>query len=283
MGRKDRGTKKDLVPEVVEAPNSDSEEEESLVSLNNSKQSTENKKKTKSKVATGFAALSLDDDSDEEENEEEEEADEGEQTGRGNKEKFSKQKKLSKVVKEDVVETASDDEGQPKEVEESATDLKKEKKKRKERGTREERKQAKTEKKKEKEKALQNAEQSATDDEENEFADGVKRVGSSAFTRSNPAAYAYASGQKLGAEGTNPLEAIAVTGNLLSPPNSKDLQVDQLSVQAFGKLLIKDSELNLINGRRYKTREQRFTKYIKVLGLKNRKFHFSFSLILDMG
>ncbi|KAI9094979.1 P-loop containing nucleoside triphosphate hydrolase protein [Phlyctochytrium arcticum] len=69
--------------------------------------------------------------------------------------------------------------------------------------------------------------------------------------RSTPGAYSYASGQALGPEGTNPADAIAVTGNLLSPPNSRDLQVDKLTVQAFGKLLIKDSELSLINGRRY--------------------------------
>ncbi|KNC97993.1 uncharacterized protein SPPG_06977 [Spizellomyces punctatus DAOM BR117] len=69
--------------------------------------------------------------------------------------------------------------------------------------------------------------------------------------RSTPGAYSYASGQPLGPEGTNPSDAIAVTGNLLSPPNSRDLQVDKLTVQAFGKLLIKESELSLINGRRY--------------------------------
>ncbi|KAJ3189200.1 hypothetical protein HDU85_002825 [Gaertneriomyces sp. JEL0708] len=66
-----------------------------------------------------------------------------------------------------------------------------------------------------------------------------------------PGAYGYASGQSLGPEGTNPADAIAVTGNLLSPPNSRDLHVDKLTVQAFGKLLIKDSELTLINGKRY--------------------------------
>ncbi|KAJ3280234.1 hypothetical protein HK104_000811 [Borealophlyctis nickersoniae] len=70
-------------------------------------------------------------------------------------------------------------------------------------------------------------------------------------TTSRPAAYGYASGQPLGAEGTNPIEAIAVTGNLLSPPNSRDLQVDKVTIQAYGKTLLKDSELSLINGRRY--------------------------------
>ncbi|RKO91342.1 P-loop containing nucleoside triphosphate hydrolase protein, partial [Blyttiomyces helicus] len=42
-----------------------------------------------------------------------------------------------------------------------------------------------------------------------------------------------------------------VTGNLLSPANSRDLQVDKLTVQAFGKPLIKESSLTLVNGRRY--------------------------------
>lgn len=63
--------------------------------------------------------------------------------------------------------------------------------------------------------------------------------------------FSYASGQPLGPDGTNPADAIAVTGNLLSPPNSRDVQVEKVSVSAFGKTLIKDSELNLINGRRY--------------------------------
>ncbi|KAL2312806.1 Ribosome biogenesis ATPase [Schizosaccharomyces pombe] len=63
--------------------------------------------------------------------------------------------------------------------------------------------------------------------------------------------FAYASGQKVAPDGSNPADGITVTGNLLSPPNSRDLQVEKLSVSAWGKLLIKDSELNLINGRRY--------------------------------
>ncbi|KAG5456944.1 MAG: P-loop containing nucleoside triphosphate hydrolase protein, partial [Olpidium bornovanus] len=77
------------------------------------------------------------------------------------------------------------------------------------------------------------------------------KYGNSGFERSQAAAYGYASGQPLGPEGTNPADAIAVTGNLVSAQNSRDLQVDKVTVQAFGKLLIKESELNLINGRRY--------------------------------
>ncbi|WBW74557.1 ATPase, involved in cytoplasmic translational initiation [Schizosaccharomyces osmophilus] len=63
--------------------------------------------------------------------------------------------------------------------------------------------------------------------------------------------FAYASGQKVSADGSDPSAGITVTGNLLSPPNSRDLQVEKLSVSAYGKHLIKDSELSLINGRRY--------------------------------
>ncbi|CCJ28141.1 unnamed protein product [Pneumocystis jirovecii] len=63
--------------------------------------------------------------------------------------------------------------------------------------------------------------------------------------------YSYASGSLTNKESTHIREAIAVTGNLVSPLNSKNFQVDKVTIQAYGKLLIKESEINLINGRRY--------------------------------
>ncbi|KTW25892.1 hypothetical protein T552_03166 [Pneumocystis carinii B80] len=63
--------------------------------------------------------------------------------------------------------------------------------------------------------------------------------------------YSHASGSLITSEETQISKAIAVTGNLVSPLNSKNLQVDKITIQAYGKLLIKESELNLINGRRY--------------------------------
>ena len=44
---------------------------------------------------------------------------------------------------------------------------------------------------------------------------------------------------------------VAVTGALLSDRNSKDVQVDKFSLQAYGQLLIKDTSLNLLYGRKY--------------------------------
>ncbi|KAJ3132448.1 hypothetical protein HK100_005333 [Physocladia obscura] len=46
-------------------------------------------------------------------------------------------------------------------------------------------------------------------------------------------------------------EAIAATGTLLSPPNSRDVQVERFTLQAYGKLLVKDSDLTFLTGRRY--------------------------------
>ncbi|KAI9362126.1 P-loop containing nucleoside triphosphate hydrolase protein [Zopfochytrium polystomum] len=69
--------------------------------------------------------------------------------------------------------------------------------------------------------------------------------------KSTPGMYGYASGQPPGPDGTNPQDVIAVTGNLLSPPNSRDLQVEKFTLQAYGRTLIKESDLSLINGRRY--------------------------------
>lgn len=85
----------------------------------------------------------------------------------------------------------------------------------------------------------------AMSDEEAEVADPGQ------IKRSAASNYAYASGQKIGPDGTNPADGIAITGNLTSPDNAKDLQIDQLTVQAYGKMLIKESDLSLINGRRY--------------------------------
>ncbi|QSL65845.1 hypothetical protein MERGE_000123 [Pneumocystis wakefieldiae] len=63
--------------------------------------------------------------------------------------------------------------------------------------------------------------------------------------------YSHASGSLIASQDTHISKVIAVTGNLVSPLNSKNLQVDKVTIQAYGKLLIKESELNLINGRRY--------------------------------
>ncbi|KAJ3289676.1 P-loop containing nucleoside triphosphate hydrolase protein [Rhizoclosmatium globosum] len=46
-------------------------------------------------------------------------------------------------------------------------------------------------------------------------------------------------------------DAISATGTLLSPPNSRDVQIEKFSIQAYGKMLVKDSDFSLINGRRY--------------------------------
>lgn len=69
--------------------------------------------------------------------------------------------------------------------------------------------------------------------------------------KSIPGMYGYASGQPPGPDGTNPQDVISVTGNLLSPPNSRDLQVEKFTMQAYGRTLIKECDLSLINGRRY--------------------------------
>ncbi|KAI8621299.1 P-loop containing nucleoside triphosphate hydrolase protein [Chytriomyces sp. MP71] len=65
----------------------------------------------------------------------------------------------------------------------------------------------------------------------------------------------YASGAVLvGSDGTvsaQIADAIAVTGTLLSPPNSRDVQIEKFSLQAYGRQLVKDSDLTFINGRRY--------------------------------
>lgn len=66
-----------------------------------------------------------------------------------------------------------------------------------------------------------------------------------------PPVYSHASGSLIDTKRIHLNEALAVTGNLISPLNSKNLQVDKVTIQAYGKLLIKESELNLINGRRY--------------------------------
>lgn len=108
--------------------------------------------------------------------------------------------------------------------------------------TRKEKKRLREERKKEKKSAAAKAELS--DDEQEEPEAGQ-------IKRSSAANYAYASGQKLGPDGTNPADGIAITGNLVSPDNSKDLQIDKLTVQAYGKALIKESDFSLVNGRRY--------------------------------
>ncbi|KAJ3006502.1 UNVERIFIED_CONTAM: hypothetical protein HDU68_004031 [Siphonaria sp. JEL0065] len=59
----------------------------------------------------------------------------------------------------------------------------------------------------------------------------------------------YASGATLA--GGTLVEGISATGTLLSPPNSRDIQIEKFSIQAYGKLLVKDSDFSLINGRRY--------------------------------
>ncbi|KAI9342248.1 P-loop containing nucleoside triphosphate hydrolase protein [Obelidium mucronatum] len=59
----------------------------------------------------------------------------------------------------------------------------------------------------------------------------------------------YASGAVL--TGGALFEGISATGTLLSPPNSRDVQIEKFSIQAYGKLLVKDSDFSLINGRRY--------------------------------
>ncbi|KAJ3346816.1 hypothetical protein HDU83_002633 [Entophlyctis luteolus] len=46
-------------------------------------------------------------------------------------------------------------------------------------------------------------------------------------------------------------DAITTTGALLSPPNSRDVQIEKFSLQAYGRQLVKDSDLTLLNGRRY--------------------------------
>ena len=147
---------------------------------------------------------------------------------------FSSKKKKKKssrsTTKSKKASNDDDDEGSDDET--TAKMSRKEKKK-----SREERKNAKKA-------AAAKADQGDDDDDEEETAPGVLK-------KSTPANYAYASGQLLGAEGTNPADGIAVTGNLISPDNSRDLQIDKLTVQAYGKLLIKESDLSLINGRRY--------------------------------
>ena len=50
---------------------------------------------------------------------------------------------------------------------------------------------------------------------------------------------------------TSKTEHLTATGILLSPPRSKDIQIDRFSLQAFGNQLIQDTHLGLIYGRRY--------------------------------
>ncbi|KAJ3076109.1 hypothetical protein HDU98_005528 [Podochytrium sp. JEL0797] len=76
----------------------------------------------------------------------------------------------------------------------------------------------------------------------------------------------YASGATLA--GGALFEGISATGTLLSPPNSRDVQIEHFSIQvtiynyytrlftlypikAYGKQLVKDSDFSLLNGRRY--------------------------------
>lgn len=105
-------------------------------------------------------------------------------------------------------------------------------------------KKSREERKKDKERKAEGKKKALEDDDEDEVEVDVN-------TKTGASIYGYASGQAIGPDGHNPQDAYAVTGNLLSPPNAKDLQVDKLSLQAFGKTLIKDSELTLMNGRRY--------------------------------
>jgi len=85
--------------------------------------------------------------------------------------------------------------------------------------------------------------------EDEKVEDSSQRAyGNSRHTRSNAAAYSYASGQMIH---ETIADAIAVTGQLLSPPQSRSLQIEKLTLQAYGKQLLKDSTLALHPGRRY--------------------------------
>lgn len=152
----------------------------------------------------------------------------------------SKKKKSKKGRSREALDTRNSRSASASDTEGNVVD--EERKERRQRKSRDERKKEKADKKKKSKKTAEPEEASEDDD---------KAKPLDADKRSTPGAYGYASGQPVGPEGTNPADAIAVTGNLLSPPNSRDLQVDKLTVQAFGKLLIKESELSLINGRRY--------------------------------
>ncbi|KAI8819628.1 P-loop containing nucleoside triphosphate hydrolase protein [Fimicolochytrium jonesii] len=149
--------------------------------------------------------------------------------------KTDKKKSASSSKNASPALSGDEEEGEEADGDEHETKEKKPKK------SREERKKEKAEKKRKSKKT--DAADLASDEDTNNVPDEDRK--------STPGTYGYASGQAPGPEGTNPADAIAVTGNLLSPPNSRDMQVDKLTVQAFGKLLIKESELSLINGRRY--------------------------------
>ncbi|KAJ3139011.1 hypothetical protein HDU90_000917 [Geranomyces variabilis] len=188
-------------------------------------------------VKSKFAALEIADDDDEEGEKREKKSKKSKSSskskGKDGKESSDKKKSSRTATPAGSTPVGSDNEADDGEE----ADEKKAKKSAREKKSREERKKEKAEKNKKKkpEDDASDAEIPVVDDDR----------------RSTPGAYGYASGQALGPDGTNPADAIAVTGNLLSPPNSRDLQIDKLTVQAFGKLLIKESELSLINGRRY--------------------------------
>ncbi|BFZ56825.1 hypothetical protein PYCC9005_003873 [Savitreella phatthalungensis] len=169
--------------------------------------------------ANAFNALSMDDDDDFSSKKKKKSS-----TSSKSKSKSSKSKSSSADA------GSNDEEAQDEEDADQPKLSRKEKKK-----GREERKNAK--------KAAAAKADEETDEEE------VQQPG--VLKKSAPANYAYASGQLLGPDGTNPADGIAVTGNLTSPDNARDLQIDKLTVQAYGKLLIKESDLSLINGRRY--------------------------------
>ncbi|BFZ62712.1 hypothetical protein YB2330_003822 [Saitoella coloradoensis] len=168
------------------------------------------------KARSAFDALDIEDEDEDEEEEEKEEE----------KPKKSKSKKSSSKKS---MKSADDEDDE----EESG-----EKKPKKEKKDRKERRKEKLAKK------MKTAMGPGSDEEKE------PEVKNEVFLNSK-AAYGYASGSNIGPEGQNPADAIAITGNLLSPPNSRDVQIEKLTLQAFGKTLIKESNFSLINGRRY--------------------------------
>ncbi|EEB08380.1 ribosome biogenesis ATPase [Schizosaccharomyces japonicus yFS275] len=193
-----------------------------------------------------FSVFADEMDEEEEENDSEEEQDKKKKK----KKDKHKHKKKSKSSSEDLDELADDvDKLELDEADAGSEDDKKKKKKSKKSkkaSSDEPKKDRKTRKKEEKARKLAAMMEGEKKEEETKTplatANGLPN---------GRLIFAYASGSKMAPDGKSPADGITITGNLLSPPNSRDLQVEKLSVSAWGKLLIKDSELNLINGRRY--------------------------------
>lgn len=183
-----------------------------FASLNDEEDNAESEEEATAPPSNGFGALALEGDDDD--------ADDSDDFSAKRKKKKSTAKVKSKASKDDL---DSDEDDNPK-------------------LSRKEKKKSREDRKKEKKAMAAKAEES--DDEAEATQPGQ-------IKKSAASNYAYASGQKLGPDGTNPADGIAITGNLMSPDNSKDLQIDKLTVQAYGKSLIKDSDLSLVNGRRY--------------------------------